>query len=92
VIPADYEVPKNADKACEFVLLSYANAFDSMVNDVALDELKKARPVDGMYDIVSCMLIERDGMNSFAERCAIGKVLQHAWEAAVPKAEWVVLK
>lgn len=91
VILPDSELSRCTGKAVEFVFLSYANAFDSMVDEAAMDVLKKARPVDGMYDVVSCMLIERDELTAFAERCAIGKVLQDAWEVAVVGAEWVVL-
>lgn len=86
----DFQVSKVAKKAVEYVFLSHANASDSMVNEAAMNVLKKARPVDVMYDIVSCMLIERGELTGFVERPAIGKVLQDAWKEGVVEAERVV--
>ena len=92
IILPDAEIEDSIDDACEFVFLSYANAFDAMVHEKPRASLNDLRPNrHDEYNIVSCMMIRRDKTTGFASRSAVGKVLQSAWEAAVSKAEWVVL-
>jgi hypothetical protein len=91
VILVDSDISAFRFGTWEFVFLSYANDFDQMVHEDSLATLNGLRDAKGKHDIVSCMMVGRDQETGFVERCAVGKVLQSAWEAEVVGAEWVVL-